>query len=76
MSRWCASPPLDADVTANYVLCATQPAVDDPEMIRLVDEKVEAFWRSVESGAGKRGQVIPLCSFAKHRTDRRVTRFL
>jgi hypothetical protein len=26
----------------------------------LIDEKVDAFWRAVESGGSKRGQVRPL----------------
>lgn len=41
-----------------------QPGVADPEMERLVNEKVEAFWKGMESGAhNKRGQVsIPRVS--------------
>jgi hypothetical protein len=35
-----------------------QPGVDDLEMERLVDEKVEAFWKGIENGTIKRGQVV------------------
>ncbi|TFY55292.1 hypothetical protein EVJ58_g8340 [Rhodofomes roseus] len=35
-----------------------QPGVDDPEMKQLVDDKVEAFWKSIEGGYNKRGQII------------------
>lgn len=35
-----------------------QPGVADSDMERLVNEKVEAFWKGMESGAhNKRGQV-------------------
>jgi len=39
------------------VLDVTTPGVDDPEMERLVSEKVNAFWKSIESGTEKRGQI-------------------
>ncbi|KAJ7878567.1 hypothetical protein B0H14DRAFT_2711484, partial [Mycena olivaceomarginata] len=39
------------------VLDVTMPGVSDPEMEQLVNEKVDAFWRGVESGISKRGQV-------------------
>ncbi|TFY73234.1 hypothetical protein EWM64_g10779 [Hericium alpestre] len=38
------------------VLDVTMPGVADPEMERLVDEKVDAFWKGMENGA-KRGQI-------------------
>lgn len=34
-----------------------QPGVSDPEMEQLVTEKVDIFWKGIESGANKRGQV-------------------
>lgn len=41
--------------------------MDDPEIKQLVNEKVDAFWRGVEGGANKRGQVgvcFPLVSMS------------
>ncbi|KIJ37180.1 hypothetical protein M422DRAFT_76132 [Sphaerobolus stellatus SS14] len=40
------------------ILDVTLPAVKDPEIEQLVNDKVHAFWRSVESGRQKRGQII------------------
>ncbi|KAF8963812.1 autophagy-related protein [Flammula alnicola] len=40
------------------VLDVTMPGVSDPETERLVNEKVDAFWRGIEGGASKRGQII------------------
>jgi len=40
------------------VLDVTMPAVTDPDTEQLVNEKVDAFWRGIEGGAGKRGQII------------------
>jgi hypothetical protein len=34
-----------------------QPGVSDVEMEQLVNEKVDIFWRGIEGGANKRGQV-------------------
>ena len=31
--------------------------MSDPGMEQLVNEKVEAFWKGIEGGANKRGQV-------------------
>ncbi|TFY53872.1 hypothetical protein EVG20_g9937 [Dentipellis fragilis] len=39
------------------VLDITLPGVADPEMEALVDEKVEMFWKGMENGANKRGQI-------------------
>ncbi|KAK7458843.1 hypothetical protein VKT23_009852 [Stygiomarasmius scandens] len=39
------------------VLDVTMPGVDDPEMERLVNERVDAFWKGIERGLSKRGQV-------------------
>ncbi|KAA1479439.1 DUF1649-domain-containing protein [Dentipellis sp. KUC8613] len=39
------------------VLDVTLPGVADPEMEALVDEKVEMFWKGMENGANKRGQI-------------------
>ncbi|KAF8509582.1 autophagy-related protein, partial [Gautieria morchelliformis] len=36
----------------------TLPAVKDPEIEQLVDEKVNAFWRAVEGGRHSRGQIV------------------
>jgi autophagy-related protein 101 len=33
------------------------PGVADPETESLVNEKVDAFWKAIEGGADKRGQV-------------------
>ncbi|KAH7886373.1 autophagy-related protein [Phlebopus sp. FC_14] len=40
------------------VLDVTMPGVADPEMGQLVDEKVDIFWKGIESGASKRGQIM------------------
>ncbi|KAH9884648.1 DUF1649-domain-containing protein [Cubamyces lactineus] len=40
------------------VLDVTMPGVDDNEITHLVEEKVDAFWRGVEGGANKRGQIL------------------
>ncbi|KAG2739834.1 DUF1649-domain-containing protein [Suillus brevipes Sb2] len=40
------------------VLDVTMPGVSDPEMEQLVTEKVDIFWKGIESGANKRGQII------------------
>jgi hypothetical protein len=34
-----------------------QPAVSDQETEQLVEEKVDAFWKGIEGGFSKRGQV-------------------
>ncbi|KAG6377992.1 hypothetical protein JVT61DRAFT_14789 [Boletus reticuloceps] len=52
---------------------ATQPGVADPEMEQLVNEKVDVFWKGIESGSSKRGQVLhrlfssTICSFIDQR---------
>ncbi|KAH7921533.1 DUF1649-domain-containing protein [Leucogyrophana mollusca] len=40
------------------VLDVTMPGVADPEMEALVNEKVDVFWKALESGTHKRGQII------------------
>ncbi|KDR82145.1 hypothetical protein GALMADRAFT_240679 [Galerina marginata CBS 339.88] len=40
------------------VLDVTMPGVSDPETERLVYEKVDTFWKGIEGGASKRGQII------------------
>ncbi|KAF5348351.1 hypothetical protein D9758_010945 [Tetrapyrgos nigripes] len=40
------------------VLDVTMPGVSDPDMEKLVDEKVDAFWKGIERGVSKRGQVM------------------
>ncbi|KAF9076029.1 autophagy-related protein [Rhodocollybia butyracea] len=40
------------------VLGVTMPGVSDPEMERLVEEKVDAFWKGIEGGLSKRGQIV------------------
>ncbi|KAJ7221376.1 autophagy-related protein [Mycena pura] len=47
------------------VLDVTMPGVADPEMEGLVNDKVEAFWRGVEGGHSKRGQIT--VTFAEKR---------
>jgi len=34
------------------------PGVADPEMEQLVAERVDIFWKGIEGGANKRGQII------------------
>jgi len=34
------------------------PGVADPEMEQLVEERVDTFWKGIEGGANKRGQII------------------
>ncbi|EPQ59946.1 DUF1649-domain-containing protein [Gloeophyllum trabeum ATCC 11539] len=43
----------------------TIPGVDDADTKQLVDEKVHAFWRAMEGGPSKRGQII--VTFAEKR---------
>ncbi|KIJ64177.1 hypothetical protein HYDPIDRAFT_90906 [Hydnomerulius pinastri MD-312] len=40
------------------VLDVTMPGVADPEMEQLVNEKVDIFWKGIESGTNKRGQIF------------------
>ncbi|KIM64164.1 hypothetical protein SCLCIDRAFT_1213581 [Scleroderma citrinum Foug A] len=40
------------------VLDVTVPGVSDPEMEQLVNDKVDTFWKGVENGTNKRGQVL------------------
>ncbi|KAH0584647.1 hypothetical protein H2248_010179 [Termitomyces sp. 'cryptogamus'] len=39
------------------VLDVTMPGVSDVEMEQLVNDKVDAFWRGIEGGASRSGQV-------------------
>ncbi|KAI0931037.1 hypothetical protein AcW1_001464 [Taiwanofungus camphoratus] len=39
------------------VLDVTMPGVDDADMTQLVEDKVDAFWKAIEGGASKRGQI-------------------
>lgn len=41
-----------------------QPAVDDQEVDQLVQQRVDTFWKAIEGGMSKRGQVS-LCSTLK-----------
>ncbi|KAI5120576.1 hypothetical protein M0805_002526 [Coniferiporia weirii] len=47
------------------VLDVTMPGVKDGPTERLIEEKVDAFWKGVESGANKRGQITVI--FAEKR---------
>ncbi|KAF5388469.1 hypothetical protein D9757_004625 [Collybiopsis confluens] len=38
------------------VLGVTMPGVSDADMERLMDEKVDVFWKNIENGISKRGQ--------------------
>jgi len=40
------------------VLDVTMPGVADPDTEQLVNDKVDAFWKGIEGGASKRGQII------------------
>ncbi|KAG2144659.1 autophagy-related protein [Suillus bovinus] len=42
----------------DVTMSSLQPGVSDPEMEHLVTEKVDIFWKGIESGANKRGQII------------------
>ncbi|THH27517.1 hypothetical protein EUX98_g6664 [Antrodiella citrinella] len=39
------------------VLDVTMPAVDDANVEQLVDQKVDVFWKGIEGGLSKRGQI-------------------
>ncbi|KZT02074.1 uncharacterized protein LAESUDRAFT_763182 [Laetiporus sulphureus 93-53] len=43
---------------SHEVLDVTMPGIDDPEMKQLIEEKVDAFWKGIEGGISKRGQII------------------
>lgn len=47
------------------VLDVTMPAVSDPDIEKLVNDRVDAFWKAIESGANKRGQIIVTISEKK-----------
>jgi len=34
------------------------PGVSDSEMEKLIEEKVDAFWREIEKGRSKHGQIV------------------
>ncbi|KAJ3732493.1 autophagy-related protein [Lentinula guzmanii] len=40
------------------VLGVTMPGVSDLDMEQLVEEKVDLFWKEIEGGMSKRGQII------------------
>ncbi|KAJ3816815.1 autophagy-related protein [Lentinula raphanica] len=40
------------------VLGVTMPGVSDPEMEQLVEDKVDLFWKGIEGGMSKRGQIV------------------
>ncbi|KAG6328096.1 hypothetical protein ID866_10492, partial [Astraeus odoratus] len=40
------------------VLDVTVPGVSDPEMEQLINDKVETFWKAIENGSNKRGQIL------------------
>ncbi|TCD71022.1 hypothetical protein EIP91_000520 [Steccherinum ochraceum] len=40
------------------VLDVTMPAVDDEATEQLVDQRVDTFWKGIEGGVNKRGQII------------------
>lgn len=53
MSRWYVS----KAISSHLKLIRYQPGVKDAQTEMLIDEKVDAFWKAVENGANKRGQV-------------------
>ncbi len=61
-------------VQIGHSLMDLQPGVADPNVQRLVDEKVNAFWKGLESVALKRGEVRSFVtrssSGSRHRTSR------
>ena len=48
---------VDCFVVALRAPVLTQPGVKDTQVEMLIDEKVDAFWKGVENGTNKRGQV-------------------
>ncbi|KAK0473944.1 autophagy-related protein [Armillaria novae-zelandiae] len=40
------------------VLDVTMPGVSDPDVEQMVQEKVDLFWKSIENGGSKRGQIL------------------
>ncbi|TFK64583.1 DUF1649-domain-containing protein [Pluteus cervinus] len=40
------------------VLNVTMPGVSNPEIERMVNKKVETFWKGIETGTNKRGQIV------------------
>ncbi|KAL5533546.1 hypothetical protein ACEPAG_6 [Sanghuangporus baumii] len=50
---------------AMEVLDVTVPGVKDAQVEMLIDEKVDAFWKGVENGTNKRGQIT--ITFAEKR---------
>ena len=49
---------------------SNQPGVQDPEIERLIEEKVNMFWKSVENGTNKRGQVSYILLYHLQKSDR------
>ncbi|KAI0034424.1 autophagy-related protein [Vararia minispora EC-137] len=49
------------------ILDVTMPGVSDPEMERLVEDKVAAFWKAMENGANKRGSITVTLSGKQQR---------
>ncbi|KAF8162665.1 autophagy-related protein [Crassisporium funariophilum] len=47
------------------VLDVTMPGISDPETEQLVHEKVDTFWKGIEGGVSKRGQIIVTISEKK-----------
>lgn len=47
-------------MSSHLKLIRYQPGVKDAQTEMLIDEKVDAFWKAVENGANKRGQVCAL----------------
>ncbi|KAI0695027.1 autophagy-related protein [Cytidiella melzeri] len=43
--------------TTFEILDVTMPGLDDAEIKQLVDSRVDAFWKAMEGGAQKRGQI-------------------
>ncbi|GJJ15297.1 hypothetical protein Clacol_009573 [Clathrus columnatus] len=55
------------------VLDVTLPAVNDPDIEHLVDDKVNVLWRAVEAGRHKKGQIILALSEKRQKKGWAVT---
>ena len=51
---------------------SNQPGVQDPEIERLIEEKVNMFWKSVENGTNKRGQASYILSLSPSKKSDRL----
>ncbi|KAG6889159.1 hypothetical protein C0995_003337 [Termitomyces sp. Mi166 len=48
---------LQSESCKKYELMESQPGISDAGMEQLVNDKVDAFWRGIEGGTSRRGQI-------------------